>query len=353
MSEFSRRCFVKVGAGALGASILGHGEISFGDQQPPNGFTRVAVCAVGSRLGPHIPEHEVAPCLAELRKASISCVVSTVASSEDWPATMQRIVSWSSFAHQHELVLAKNVVDLEAASKSGNIAVVLHCQGSYMLGSPYGASRPMVSTFDIKRIGMLHEMGVRVMQITDRYKGYLGDGCGERTDCALTDYGLWAVKTMNEQGIVVDCSEAGYHTSLEAISASTMPVVFSHSNAKALCPHVGNISDEQIRAAAAKNGVIGLTTQPEMLHPTRLGLDSLLAQIEHVAGVAGVDHVGIGSVAQQASDSTHSDSTQGMTSALEFDAIPEALGKKGISDESIHKVLGANFLRVFRQAWKG
>ena len=81
---------------------------------------------------------------------------------------------------------------------------------------------------------------------------------------------------------------------MEAIKISTLPVVFSHSNANSLCPNKRNISDEQIRAVAVKGGVIGITAQPDMVDATAPSIDRFLAHVNYVAKLAGIDHVGLG-----------------------------------------------------------
>ncbi len=362
MLEFSRRTFVRASMGAAGAAALD--KIAFassGSNQSQN--NSIVIYTASSALSPETPLKVLKPFLDTMRQAGISCALSTVVTREDWPTTMERIVSYSSFLQSVDIRIAKSVDDIEAAARDGKTAVVYHCRGSFMLGSPFGVSRPMVSTFNIKRISTLHGLGVRVMQITDDYKGYLGDGCSERTDCGLTDYGMWAVKTMNEQGILIDCSDAGYATSMEAINASTRPVVFSHSNAKSLCPHARNINDEQIRAVAGKEGVIGITAQPEMVDANAPNMDHFLAHIDYVTKLGGIDHVGLGfgySDSTRAKDDSHRTSATDdtrlvpayMSDGSQFSRIASGLRAKGYSDQNIRQISGENFLRVFRQVWK-
>jgi membrane dipeptidase len=350
MSEFSRRSFFKAGLGAAAVSALAD-TVDFAEAlEVPSAAAPLVVCSAASMLTPDSPPETVSLVAAELRRAGVSCVFCSVATREDWPTTMQRVLKFSSSLHSQGFVVARSLSELDTAAREGKPSVVFHCRGSYLLGSPFLVSRPMVSTFDIKRIGLLHELGVRVMQVTDEYKGYLGDGCSERTDCSLTDYGLWAIKTMNEQGVVIDCSESGYRTSMMTMDISSKPVIFSHSNAKAIHSHPANISDEQIRAAAAKGGVIGLTAQTDLLKPIPSGTDALVAQIQHVVDVAGIDHVGIGFGYPSGSADKQVQPAELLT---RFSTLWESLSAKGFADDSIRKIQGGNFLRVFRQVWKG
>jgi membrane dipeptidase len=181
------------------------------------------------------------------------------------------------------------------------------------------------------------------MQITDDYKGYLGDGCAERTDCGLTDYGMWAVRTMNEVGMLIDCSQTGHQTSLDTINLSTRPVIFSRSNAKSLCPAKRNISDEQIQAVAAKGGVIGVTAEAELVDASAPNLEGFLAHIDYIARLAGIEHVGLG--LGNSPDATAASETP------QFSVIAKGLTVKRYSEQAIRKIGGENFVRVFRQAW--
>jgi membrane dipeptidase len=349
--KFSRRTFVKAGTGAVGAVAL-DGIATPGLANPQGGGSGIVVYSAAAGLSPETPPKLVTNFIDQLEKDGVACILGTVAAREDWPTAMEKIVAYSSFVQKLGLRTAKLAADIEQSAQDRKTSIVYHCRGSYLLGSPFGVSRPMVSTFNIKRIGALHELGVRVMQLTEQMKGYLGDGCAERTDCGLTDYGLWAVKMMNENGILIDCSEAGHQTSIEAINASSKPIVFSHSNAKALCANAQNISDEQIKAVAAKAGVIGITVQPEMVDLTRPTMDRFLDHIDHVVKIGGIDCVGIGfgyPKEPTAKNEPKAEYTGG--DIAEFPALANRLRTRGYSPEDIRKIGGENFLRVFHQAW--
>lgn len=364
-SEISRRAFAKVAVGAAGAAALTMTLPLVAEETATSPAIRpVIVDAAATILSPTASTDVVTHALEQMKKGGVSCVLAAVATTEDWPATMANILAFTPFLEKYGLVRAKSASEIEAAHANGKIAVVYHCRGSFMLGSPFGIRGALISTFDVKRISTLHELGVRVMQVTDDFKGYIGDGCTERTDCELTDYGIWAIKTMNDAGILVDCSHAGYRTSMQTIEISRHPVIFSHSNAKALCPSKRNISDEQIRAVAAKGGVIGISTVGHLVHPNKPTLEGFLDHVDYVAKLAGVQHVGLGfdysSETAADYDRLHRDPatypkppwTYAVEDWSRMTAVVDGLRARKYDEQAIRQILGENFLRVYRQVWK-
>lgn len=173
----------------------------------------------------------------------------------------------------------------------------------------------------------------------------LADGVGEsETEGGLTRFGRAVVQEMNRLGMVVDAShlsEAGFWDVLEV---SNQPVITSHANSRCICNHRRNLTDEQIRALAARGGVIGLTFYPDFIHPDQPSLEKLLDHMDHIISLAGVDCIGLGS---------DFDGIDQVTSGLEdisrLPAITEGRWRRGYREEEIAKILGGNFLRVLQQ----
>lgn len=364
-SKISRRAFARVAVGAAGAAAFTTALPLVAHRTETSPAVRpIIVDAAATILSPTASADVVAHLLEQMKKGGVSCVLASVATTQDWPTTMANILAYTPFLENYGLVCAKSASQIESAHANGGIAVVYHCRGSFMLASPFGIRGPLISTFDVKRISTLHELGVRVMQLTDDFKGYIGDGCTERTNCGLTDYGIWAIKTMNDVGILVDCSHAGYRTSMEAIEVSRHPVIFSHSNAKALCPSERNISDEQIRAVAVKGGVIGISTVGYLVHPNRPTLEGYLDHVDYITKLVGVQHVGMGfdysSETAADYDRLHRDPatypkppwTYAVEDWSRINAVVDGLRARKYDDQAIHQILGGNFVRVFRQVWK-
>src|SRR5690606_21442186 len=145
---------------------------------------------------------------------------------------------------------------------------------------------------DLRLVDAYKALGVSMVMLTYNQKNIVGDGCEERTDSGLSNFGVDLIKRLNEQRIMVDCSHTGIQTTLDAISTSIRPVVFSHSNARAIHDVRRNITDEQIRMVAASGGLIGMNAFPPTVSSSgEPSMDEFLRHFEHVIKLAGVDHV--------------------------------------------------------------
>ena len=227
---------------------------------------------------------------------------------------------------------------------------------------------------------LFHSLGVRVIQLTYNWKFLVGDGCLERTDCGLTDLGVALVQEMNRLGIVIDCSHTGYRTSMEAMELSRDPVIFSHSNAWSLHKSLRNIRDDQIRAAAKKGGVVGVNAYGPFLADGTPSLEKFIDHIDYMVRLVGPDHVGVGCdfvspeydrayapllnrnvVFQRVLDTdryrrTYPDISPlhpaQLSSHSHMSNISQGLRTRGYRAADIERILGENFLRVFRTVWR-
>ncbi|HYH57035.1 MAG TPA: dipeptidase, partial [Anseongella sp.] len=207
----------------------------------------------------------------------------------------------------------------------------------------------------------------------------------------LNEFGVQVVKRMNELGMMVDLSHAGEATFWEALKVTTRPVILSHSSVYAICPHYRNLKDEQIKAVAENGGLICvnffsgyldpsynrkvkalvqkypreadslretlgsdfatgarlLGMHPEEGEALRAPLFLLIDHIDYIVRLVGVDHVGLGSDFDGIGSLP-----KGLDDVSDFSKITEALKERGYSDEDIRKILGENFLRVFRENGK-
>lgn len=260
------------------------------------------------------------------------------------------------------LLLVESAADIERAHAEGKTGVILSLQSAWVLG------------MDRTLVTILHKLGMRILQLTYMERNNLGSGCFEPVDLGLTSFGKQVVREMNRVGMVVDLSHGGYKTTMDAIAASQDPCVFTHANMAALTDHPRNLKDDQIRACAERGGVIGLTPYAAYNEPSpgvRPTIEDYLNHLEYAIDVAGIDHVGIGTdffegktAATWLTNSIYPEfkssyATVNSRRAVGFDGINdlprvvEGLLGRGHSDESIRKLLGGNFLRVFRQVWRG
>jgi membrane dipeptidase len=238
-------------------------------------------------------------------------------------------------------------------------------EGKLGVGFHFQNSRPV--EHDLGNLRLLHRLGLRVMQLTYNEKNQVGDGATERTDGGLSKFGLRLIEEMNRLGIVVDCSHVGHRTTMEAMEASRAPVVFSHSNAWAVHNSKRNIKDDQIKACARTGGVIGMNGFPGFVHKDHPAtLEQFLDHVDYIARLVGTDHIGLGLDYSQSTPEAYKrwgyePDTYPMppwkypTGVHEVSLLPNftaGLKKRGYADADVRKMLGENFIRVFKAVWK-
>jgi membrane dipeptidase len=184
---------------------------------------------------------------------------------------------------------------------------------------------------------------------------------------------------MNRAGVIVDCSHTGHRTTMEAIEASSAPVVFSHANAHAVHPSPRNIRDDQIKAIAATGGLVGTVGYPAFVSLSpRPSLDEFIAHIDYMVELVGIDHVALGldyftgmdpitSLSAARSEYKFYIESGAWTSAsyppppyvfpagIETTAnLPNLTARlldRGYKVEEVRKILGGNWVRVYRSVW--
>ena len=144
------------------------------------------------------------------------------------------------------LSLATSVTEIREAKANNKLAVNFNFQETL----PFESSLDMIQIY--------YDLGVRQALLAYNQKNLVGDGCAERTDAGLSNYGVEVVKEMNRVGMLVDGSHSGYRTTMDAMEISEYPFIFSHSNPHAICPHYRSIKDDQIKACVQTGGVIGI-----------------------------------------------------------------------------------------------
>ena len=172
------------------------------------------------------------------------------------------------------------------------------------------------------------------------------------TTDGLTEYGKEMVKEMNRLGIIVDCSHLSDKGFYDVCEISTKPFVCSHSNARSVCGHVRNLTDDMIRALAAKGGVTGINYCADFLDdPNEDGsnygkVSKMVEHIKHIVSVGGIDCVGLGS------DFDGIEPNLEMNDASKLPMLKEALQNEGFTEEEIDKIFYKNVLRVFKEVLK-
>ncbi len=278
---------------------------------------------------------------------------------------LKRLAEIQSIAARYpdRMMLIRTGSDIEAAKRENKVSALPNFQDTTAIGT------------DLSNLDVLFDLGVRQIQLTYNWRNLVGDGCLERTGAGLSYFGVELVERMNELGIAVDVSHSGHQTSMDAIEASTKPILFTHTNCKAIYDHPRNKSDEAIKALAKKGGVVGMTLLSWFISENSPStLDDLLDHFDHVIRLVGPDHVGIGSdmglpgwrVTEpdqiwEAVKSGYSARSwdlvrpkyppfiAAINDARRYLTIAEGLQRRGHSLTDIQKVLGLNFLRVYKE----
>ena len=168
-----------------------------------------------------------------------------------------------------------------------------------------------------------------------------------QTHGGVSQFGAEVIAEMNRLGILVDMSHAGEKSFYDALDISKKPIVCSHSSARALCDHPRNLTDDQMRALAAKGGVAQTTIYHGFLRKdAQATILDVMAHLEHAIAVMGIDHVGLGT------DFDGDGGVPGLADSSELLHFTRQLLRKRYSDEDIQKIWGGNFLRVMAEAQK-
>jgi len=297
---------------------------------------------------------------------------------------MQHVTTIRAWVDRHpdRLRFATTAADVRRAKEEGKVAILIGVEGGHAIES------------SLDRLRELHARGVRYLTLTwNNGVPWAGSAVGEggtRTG-GLTDFGREVVREMNRLGMLVDLSHVSDSTFFDAVAISRAPVIASHSSARALARSPRNLSDEQLRAVARTGGVVNVNFFSRFLDDeyrareeavearvaaaraeprsgtdsaaaTRVAAlrDSLLAaipqtpfgvlidHIDHIARVAGVDHVGIGSDFDGVSALP-----DGMEDVTRLPRIAQALLDRGWSEADVKKMLGGNMLRVMTRVLDG
>jgi membrane dipeptidase len=223
---------------------------------------------------------------SQMREGGMSAVHATVSYHEGFRDTVRNLVEWNwRFRDHADLILpGRSADDIAAAKASERTAIFL------------GLQNPMPIEDDLGLVAILHDLGIRFMQLTYNNQSLLGAGWMEAVDGGVTRMGREVIAEMNRLGMAIDMSHSGERTTLEAIALSTRPIAITHANPSWWRETGRNISAEVVKALAKTGGMLGLSIYP---HHLRDGgattLRDFCAMAAEVAAMIGVDNLGIGS----------------------------------------------------------
>ena len=246
----------------------------------------------------------------------------------------------------------------------------------YFTGNGVPLTQQWVSIPDeLRYLRIFYQLGIRMMHLTYQRRNMIGDGCAEKANAGLSDFGRAVIAEMNRVGVIPDCAHSGWQTSLEAAQVSEKPVVASHTTCAKLHPHIRSKPDEVIKAIAATGGYVGICCISRFLRG-RGDINALLDHVDHVVKTVGVDHVTLGTdvayTSQNAAaerkkvppsrprrrkefrslwpaDDYRPTSQAGRSIAwTNWPLFTVGLVGRGYSDKDIRKIIGGNVLRVAR-----
>jgi membrane dipeptidase len=289
--------------------------------------------------------------------------------------------------HPDRMMMAFNTDDIERSHKQKKLAALMGIEGGHSIEN------------DIHVLRDFYRLGIRYMTLSWSNTNEWADSSGDINNPkvehhnGLTDGGKQIVLEMNRLGMLVDISHVADKTFYDAIAVTKAPVIASHSSARALTDHPRNMTDDMLRAVAKNGGVVQVNFYSAFIDDDyrkasdaqrkdrdgavkafadqmqavgkavtyidndRIGREwsakiprppfkSLIDHIDHIAKVAGVDHVGLGSDFDGVSGAL----PQGIDSAADLPKITQALLDRAYSADDIRKILGGNLMRVFREA---
>jgi len=270
--------------------------------------------------------------------------------------------------------LVRSASDFEAARAAGQFAVVLDCQDAAILEQPGDDEAAR-----LKVLQEFYDLGLRGLQLTYNDRNDIGSGYWEDTQVPLSLYGRHLVEAMNKIGMLIDVSHCDEMTTLDTVRHSSRPIAVTHAGCLALDANPRNKSDTVIRALADRGGYFGVFNMSLWLTSARTSSVATVADhIDHVAKIGGVDLVGFGSdhgvfgeplpdetwvvkmrawAAQNAARGRLvGDPPTGHVYAADLNGpdrlqrLASELRRRGYRQDAIDKVLGLNFIRVFRGA---
>jgi membrane dipeptidase len=288
-----------------------------------------------------------------------------------WEQFQKQLADYHNYflANPDRLKLVEKAADIRACKRDGRLGVILGTQDTAMVGPA------------LDRLAAMKKGGVRCVQLTYNLRNLSGDGSIEPGNAGLSNLGRKTIERIEAEKLLLDLAHGGARTIDEAITYAKRPLTISHTGARAITDHPRNVSDAAIRGVADKGGVVGIYFMPYLSkdsHPTG---GMLLDHVDHVAKVAGEDHVSIGTdggvlplvidakaIADakkafeqrtKAGIAAPGEGPDVFTIVRDYNSIDklERLGsdlmKRGWTTTRVEKLLGLNLLRLYGEVWGG
>jgi len=182
-----------------------------------------------------------------------------------------------------------------------------------------------------------------------------GTGAKQASPLGLSSFGKKVIKRLEKEKYIIDLSHLDQTSFWDVIQETSKPVICSHSNARALCDHPRNLTDEQIKIIGARGGLIGINAIPEFVDPANPSLERFIDHIDYIANLIGIEHVAFGfdfvDYLETFKHDLEDRKTVGLESAICVPKLLKHLQKRGYLKEEIETMASGNFLRLVKQIW--
>jgi membrane dipeptidase len=310
---------------------------------------------------------------AEMRMTGVAAVRDTLLPvgnhSDSWEQFQKNLADYHDLlrANPDRLVLVEKASDIPAAKAAGKLGIILGTQDTAMVGP----------TLD--RLAEMKKGGVRAVQLTYNLANLSGDGSIEPRNAGITNLGRDTIRRIESEKLLLDLAHGGATTIEEAAAFAKRPLTISHTGARAVYDHPRNSTDAAIKAVADKGGVVGVYFMPYLAADMKPSGAMLLDHIDHIAKIAGEDHISIGTdggvlplvIDQKAIDYARKDYEQRKAAGIaapgegpdvftvvrDYNSIDklERLGtdlmKRGWTTTQVEKLLGQNLMRLYGEVW--
>jgi len=371
----NRRGFLKTSFGAAAVGLLGGGfpGMAFANQPGgpyPDDFREIHNSmitidgTVPLLLGTFDPSH-----FDLWHRGGITAIGVTVGGANYGPETTMKVMSW--YAEQIQtlpgLMLCRSADDIRKAKELGKLGLFYHFQG------------PSPLDIDLDRVWYYKQMGVGIVQFAYNTRNPYANGITERVDGGLSILGQRLVQACNQARVIVDVSHTGARSALDAIEASSEPVILSHANARGKIDSPRNVPDEVLKAVAENGGFAGAVAYPAFVANNNApSMDDMVGMIDYMVELMGIDHVtmgldydstGHGVLPEEEVERLYKMMVEsgawepsayppppyyypeGMELPDKLPNLTGALLARGYTREDLAKIWGGNWLRVMERVW--
>lgn len=245
-------------------------------------------------------------------------------------------IFYESINRNDEIVAVTKPEEILNAKKSGKVSGMLSIEGA----------EPLMG--DIGLLRVFYRLGVRMLSFAWNFRTPFADGLeAKRSESKLPELGVQALEEMNKLGMIFDVSHLCDSNFWDVNEILDGPFIASHSNCRAVCDHPRNLTDEMIKALTEHNGAMGMNFLDAFVAKENATVEDLVNHIDHIVDLVGPDYVGIG-----ADFDGIDQPPKGLEDVSKIPNITRELVKREYSDEDITKILGGNYLRVFKKILK-